>query len=190
MTGFTYIRAADLKPADPGQGAILDVRTRMEHAEKSLSLAHEHIPLDALDPVRFMSSRGLGIDAEVCILCRSGKRAAQAAEKFSAAGYSNVKVVEGGIAACENGGHDIKGYGPNNTSGCAVGRSFVSLERQVRIVAGVVTALGTLLGIFVHPLYSVIPLFVGGGLFFAGVTDRCGLALVLTKAPWNAVKKV
>lgn len=185
MTGFTYIRAADLKQADPGQGAILDVRTRMEHAGKSLSLAHEHIPLDELDPVRFMNSRGLGTDAEVCILCRSGKRATQAAEKFSAAGYSNVKVVEGGIAACENGGHDIKVYGPNN--GCAVGRSFVSLERQVRIVAGAVTALGALLGLFVHPLYSVIPLFVGGGLVFSGVTDRCGLALVLTKAPWNSL---
>jgi rhodanese-related sulfurtransferase len=190
MTVFTYIRAADLKPEDPGRGVILDVRTPMEHAEKRMGLAHEHVPLDELDPAQFMNSLGLGADAEICILCRSGKRAAQAAGKFTAAGYSNVKVVEGGITACENCGHDIKGHEPNNTSGCAIGKFPVSLERQVRIVAGAVTALGALLGLFVHPLYSIIPLFVGGGLVFAGVTDRCGMALILTKAPWNSVDKL
>lgn len=189
MTSFTYLRAADLKATDPGLRTILDVRTRMEHAEKSIALAHEHVPLDVLNPVEFMTGRGLGMNAEVCILCRSGKRAAQAAEKFIAAGYSNVKVVEGGIVACEGCGHEVKGHQANTGSGCAVGHSPISLERQVRIVAGVVTFAGALLGLLVHPLYSIIPLFVGGGLVFAGVTDRCGMALVLTKAPWNVVKK-
>ncbi len=189
MTSFTYLRAADLKATDPGLRTILDVRTRMEHAEKSIALAHEHVPLDELDPTQFMNSQGLGADAEVCILCRSGKRAAQAAEKFSAAGYSNVKVVEGGITACESSGHEIKGCQANTGSGCAVKKPPISLERQVRIVAGAVTALGALLGLFVHPLYSIIPFFVGGGLVFAGMTDRCGMALVLTKAPWNSIDK-
>lgn len=183
MAGFTYLPAGDLKSVNVGRGAILDVRTPMEHAEKRIGIPHEHVPLDELDPVRFMTGHGLGADAEVCILCRSGKRAAQAAEKFVAAGYRNVKVIEGGILACESAGHDMKGQVSNNGSGP------FSLERQVRIVAGAGAAIGALLGLFVHPLYSVIPLTIGSGLVFAGITDRCGLALLLTKAPWNAVKK-
>lgn len=189
MTGLTYLPAADLKSADVRRGAVLDVRTRMEHAEKRIGIAHEHVPLDELDPERFMNSHGLGSEAEVCILCRSGKRAAQAAEKFIAAGYANVKVVEGGIVAYEGCGHEVKGHQANLGSSCAAGRSPISLERQVRIVAGVVTFAGALLGLLVHPLYSIIPLFVGVGLVFAGVTDRCGMALVLTRAPWNVIKK-
>lgn len=184
MAAFTYIRAGDLKPADTGRGAVLDVRTRIEHAEKSIRFAHEHVPLDELDPAEFMKSRGLAADAEICLLCRSGKRAAQAAEKFIAAGYSNVKVVEGGIMACEACRHEVKGRQAHTGSG------HLSLERQVRIVAGAATALGALLGLFVHPIYSAIPLLIGSGLVFAGVTDRCGMALILAKAPWNNVKKV
>lgn len=189
MTGFTYIPAGELNPAKPGLRTILDVRTKMEHAEKSLSLAHEHVPLDELDPTQFMDRLGLGIDADVCILCRSGKRAAQAAEKFSAAGYRNVKVVEGGLTACQSYGHEIKDCHTNTAHGCNVKNAHLSLDRQVRIVAGMITAFGALLGLFVHPLYSLIPLLVGAGLVFAGVTDRCGMALILTKAPWNSVDK-
>jgi len=37
--------------------------------------------------------------------------------------------------------------------------------------------------------FALIPLFVGGGLVYAGVTNNCGMALVLTKAPWNKIKK-
>ena len=65
----------------------------------------------------------------------------------------------------------------------------ISLERQVRIAAGAIAALGALLGLMLNPLFSIIPLFVGGGLVFAGVTDRCGMALVLTKAPWNKINQ-
>ena len=30
--------------------------------------------------------------------------------------------------------------------------------------------------------------FVGAGLMFAGLTDSCGMAMVLAKMPWNQVK--
>ncbi len=48
-------------------------------------------------------------------------------------------------------------------------------------------AMGAALGLFINPLFAAIPLFVGCGLIFAGVTDRCGMALVLTKAPWHKI---
>ena len=30
--------------------------------------------------------------------------------------------------------------------------------------------------------------FVGAGLMFAGITDTCGMAMVLAKMPWNQIK--
>lgn len=185
MSRFTTIQARDLTNMDPNQGVILDVRTHMEHAEKHIGFGHAHIPLDELNPTDFMQRHGLDRDAAVYILCRSGKRAAQAAEKFVHDGYRNVNVVEGGIVACEDCGHAIKGHATGNAPKGQKTGAPISLERQVRIAAGLFAAIGAVLGLTVAPLFTLIPLFVGCGLVFAGVTDRCGMALVLTKAPWN-----
>lgn len=185
MNSFSTIRAQDLDHIDPNQGVILDVRTHIEHAEKHIDFGHAHVPLDDLKPTDFMMRHGLDRDADVYILCRSGKRATQAAEKFADEGYRNVKVIEGGIIACEDCGHDIKGHGAGASASSIKTKGPISLERQVRIAAGLFTAMGAALGLFVNPAFTIIPLFVGCGLIFAGVTDRCGMALVLTKAPWN-----
>lgn len=187
MTRFATVNARELDRMDPNQGVILDVRTRLEHAEKHIGFGHAHVPLDELNPADFMMRHGLDKDSAVYILCRSGKRAAQAAEKFVADGYRNVSVVEGGIIACEECGHDMKGHGAGAGAGAPKAKGPISLERQVRIAAGLFAAAGAALGLFVNPFFTVIPLFVGGGLIFAGVTDRCGMALVLTKAPWNKI---
>jgi rhodanese-related sulfurtransferase len=183
MTTYSTIRAQDLTSTDPQRGIILDVRTKMEHAEKCMSLQHVNVPLDELQPDTLMNAHGLNKDSSVYILCRSGKRAAMAAEKFAKAGYHNVSVVEGGIEACEGCGHPIEG---SALLGIKI-TGPISLERQVRIAAGLFTAIGAALGLFIDPLFSLIPLFVGSGLVFAGITDRCGMALILTKAPWNRI---
>ncbi|MGI8617500.1 MAG: YgaP family membrane protein [Gemmatimonadaceae bacterium] len=65
------------------------------------------------------------------------------------------------------------------------GKRRLSLERQVRIVAGALAATGGILGFTVHPAFALIPAGVGSGLVFAGVTDRCGMALVLSRLPYN-----
>ena len=61
----------------------------------------------------------------------------------------------------------------------------MSLERQVRIGAGSLVLLGVLLGWLVHPAFFGLSAFVGAGLVFAGVTDWCGMGLLLAKMPWN-----
>lgn len=189
MTSFATINAKELDHMDPNQGVILDVRTKMEHAEKHIGFGHAHVPLDELKPTDFMMRHGLDKDSDVYILCRSGKRAAQAAEKFATEGYRNVKVIEGGIIACEDCGHDIKGHAANANTLSTQAKGPMSLERQVRIAAGLFAATGAALGLFVNPTFTIIPLFVGCGLIFAGVADRCGMALVLTKAPWNKMNE-
>jgi rhodanese-related sulfurtransferase len=61
----------------------------------------------------------------------------------------------------------------------------ISLERQVRIAAGSLVLAGVLLGWFVHGGFFGLSAFVGAGLVFAGVTDWCGMGLLLAKLPWN-----
>ena len=65
------------------------------------------------------------------------------------------------------------------------GRKAVSLERQVRIAAGSLVAAGVGLGVFVHPALLGLAAFVGAGLVFSGVTDTCGMGVVLGRLPWN-----
>jgi len=65
------------------------------------------------------------------------------------------------------------------------GRKAVSLERQVRIAAGLLVLLGAILGWVVDPAFVGLSAFVGAGLVFAGITDTCGMGIVLARMPWN-----
>ena len=184
MSQLKTISPQKINDIDPNEGIILDVRTKMEHGEKRLVCGHTLLTLDELKPTDFMMRHGYDKDFGVYILCRSGKRATQAAEQFMTEGYNNVYVIEGGIMACEESGHAVEGHVTNDNSNSSV-KKPISLERQVRIAAGAFAAIGALLGLTVSSVFTVIPLFVGAGLVLAGVTDRCGMALVLTKALWN-----
>ena len=64
----------------------------------------------------------------------------------------------------------------------------ISLERQVRISAGALVVAGVGLGWFVLPVFYGLSAFVGAGLIFAGITDICGMCLLLAKLPWNKPK--
>lgn len=59
------------------------------------------------------------------------------------------------------------------------------LLRQVQIAVGLVSAVGAALALLVHPWFAGVPLILGCGLMFAGLTGQCGLALLLAKMPWN-----
>ena len=106
----------------------------------------------------------------------AGRGAAKACEKFVAAGFTNVVNVEGGVLAWEQAGLPV-----------VRGKKAMSLERQVRIAAGSLVVLGSALGFFVHPYFMAVPAFVGAGLVFAGVTDTCGMGMMLARMPWNQV---
>ena len=62
----------------------------------------------------------------------------------------------------------------------------MSLERQVRICAGALVVLGVALAWFTQiQAWTLLSGFIGAGLVFAGVTDTCGMAMMLAKMPWN-----
>jgi hypothetical protein len=55
-------------------------------------------------------------------------------------------------------------------------------------VAGLIVLISSVLALVVHPYFAGIAAFIGAGLTFAGVTDACGMALLLARMPWNQVK--
>jgi rhodanese-related sulfurtransferase len=177
------ISSAQFKLLKAQDVVIIDVRSKMEHEEKRLVKNHFHIPLDQLDPEKFLAEQKLDGQKTIYFLCRGGGRARQAAEKFLSSGHENVCVIEGGLTACESWGEGLEGYALNVCS--ATKSCRIPLERQVRIAAGLIVLVGSILALSTNILFALIPLFVGVGLIFAGITDHCGMALILTKAPWN-----
>ncbi len=155
---------------------LIDVRTPVEFQELHVEFAR-NVPLDRLDPAAIQAERNGNADQPLYVVCRSGSRGKQACEKFVAAGMTNVMNVEGGTLACEAAGLPV-----------VRGKKAISLERQVRIAAGSLVVIGSALGFFVHPYFIGLAAFVGAGLVFAGITDTCGMGMVLARMPWNQVK--
>ena len=157
------------------QVTLIDVRTPAEFGEVHVEFAH-NVPLDRLDARDVAALAG---DGPVYFVCKSGGRSAKACEKLMAAGRTNVVSVEGGTAACEAAGVPV-----------VRGRKVMSLERQVRIAAGALVAIGAGLAAFgPDPVWQRIGAglagFVGCGLVFAGITDTCGMAMLIARMPWN-----
>jgi rhodanese-related sulfurtransferase len=153
---------------------VLDVRTPAEYAEAHVPPAR-NVPLGQLQPKALYDGGQLPKGQPVYLLCRSGGRAAKAAEQFARDGFDQGVVVEGGTLAWVEAGLPV-------TRGIA---KVISLERQVRIAAGSLVLTGVLLSWLVHPGFIALPAFVGAGLVFAGITDWCGMGLLLAKMPWN-----
>ncbi len=152
---------------------VLDVRTPVEFRGLHLAFAR-NVPLDQLDPQAVMEARSGGQDEPLYIVCLSGSRGEKACEQFRRAGFPNVVNVEGGTTACEQAGLPM-----------TRGQATMSLERQVRIVAGSLVVSGVILGWLVHPACTGLSAFVGAGLVFAGITDSCGMGMILARMPWN-----
>jgi NADPH-dependent 2,4-dienoyl-CoA reductase/sulfur reductase-like enzyme/rhodanese-related sulfurtransferase len=155
-----------------GGALLLDVRSageyRSVHVEGAVNL-----PLERVNPDSVRAILG-GRDATVVLLCASGGRARAAAKRLIPAGLRAI-VVTGGTKACVSQGLPVRR---------ATGGS-IELERQVRIGAGLLVAAGVALGTWVHPGFYGLSGFVGCGLVFAGVTDFCGMGLLLARMPWN-----
>lgn len=154
---------------------LIDVRTPAEYREIHAETA-KLVPLDRLDPKSVFGNLGCSENEPLYVICKSGSRARQACERFLAAGITNVVSVEGGTLAWEQAGLPV-----------VRGRKTMPLERQVRIAAGLLVLIGGTLAIIYHPWWAGLSTFVGAGLVFAGLTDTCGMGLLLAKMPWNQV---
>jgi len=152
---------------------VLDVRTPAEFQEVRTLFA-KLTPLESLKPKLVAEELGLPISSAIYFFCKSGTRARLASEKFEREGFESVYVVEGGVDAWDAAGYPV-----------LRGHKVISLERQVRIAAGSLVLIGLILGFTVDIGFVGISGFVGAGLVFAGVTDTCGMGLLLARMPWN-----
>ena len=150
---------------------LLDVRTPGEYESAHIRGAY-NVPLDRL------GEHGAEIRAAVAepvvLVCQSGQRARKAEEALRAAGMPNLHVLDGGVNGWIASGRSV-----------VRGTSRLTMERQVRIAAGALAAIGGVLALVVNPLFALLPAFVGSGLVFAGVTNTCGMALLLARLPYN-----
>ncbi|MEY4485297.1 MAG: hypothetical protein RL693_2749 [Verrucomicrobiota bacterium] len=167
-----------LTPADlrsllaSGQCQLVDVREPVEYQEEHLPEA-KLLPLGELE----LKQHELNKSTPIVVMCRSGKRGQTAQTKLQQLGFSHVSNLEGGIMGWKKAGFPVK----------ASSRKMLPLMQQVQLVIGLGALTGVVLSLTVHPLLVLISGFFGAGLVFAGSTGWCGLAILLSKMPWNRV---
>jgi rhodanese-related sulfurtransferase len=155
--------------AATAQWHCLDVRSPSEFAAGHIA-SSTNIPLEQLD------SRLADLPAgrQLLLICGSGQRATVAYNLLSSRGLE-AHLLTGGVQAWSNAGLPL----------VRTTASQWALERQVRLTAGVLILASMLLGAFVSHLWFFLTASVGAGLTFSGLTDICGMAILLSRLPWN-----
>lgn len=159
----------------PLKQILIDVRTPAEfqqsHMPESISM-----PLDAVDVTQVRTLVAQREAEGVLLICQSGQRAQNAAKKLAGQIDMPVTVIEGGLNA-------IAKLNINLVRG--TGKNIISIERQTRIAAGTLMLVGIIGSLWLHPGFLWLSGVVGAGLVFAGVTNTCGMGLLLARMPWN-----
>jgi rhodanese-related sulfurtransferase len=147
----------------------IDVRSGTEYAAG-------HIPGAVNIPMEQIEARleDLRPCLPIVLVCQAGKRARMVAGLLEPC-RKDVAVLEGGTAAWIDAGNPIV----VNT------KSRWSLERQVRLAAGIFLLTALVLAATVNRYWLGLAAFVGLGLTFAGLTDVCLMAALLLRLPWN-----
>jgi len=150
---------------------LIDVRTPAEfgavHAKGAVN-----IPLDKLEPSALAHCNG----DPAFFICKSGIRARKAMEKLAQSGFSNMIEVEGGTDAW------VKAKLPVQK-----GQKALGLEQQVRLIVGGMALTGSGIVLAGQPMGLALVAMMGVGMVYAGITNTCGMAMVLAKMPWNQV---
>lgn len=177
MTTPTTESAASISPiqlmalrADDPSMRILDVRTPGEFHSAHIPGAY-NVPLDQMSEHRGELAR---LHHPIVLVCQSGARATTAMEQLQDAGKVDLRLLVGGMNAWQQAGGDM----------AVAAEQRWSLERQVRLVAGLIVLVSILVSLAV-PAARFVAGFVGAGLTFAAVTDTCAMGMLLAKLPYN-----
>jgi rhodanese-related sulfurtransferase len=147
---------------------MINVRTASEYAGGHIPCA-ANIPMDEFEARR----KDLRLEDGVVLVCKAGGRAQMVADWLGA--NPGVRVLEGGTEAWICQGLEV----------VESAKTRWSLERQVRLGAGVMVLSGTVLEVLGIHGAIWLAMFAGAGLTFAGATDICMMGILLAKMPWN-----
>jgi rhodanese-related sulfurtransferase len=148
---------------------LIDVRSGSEFASGHIPGA-VNIPMDQIE-ARLDDLRP---GVPIVLICQTGRRARMTADLLEPC-RRQISVLEGGTSAW------IQAGLPVVTSV----KTRWSLERQVRLGAGLLVLAGAALAFTVDANWLFLSAFVGLGLTFAGLTNICPMAEILAKMPWN-----
>jgi rhodanese-related sulfurtransferase len=175
MTVATVSRIREISPSelksqlDSGECVLVDVRDPSEHASERIPGARL-MPLAKFDPASLPAN-----GTRIVLHCKGGSRSAKAAQKLLEAGASEACHLVGGIMAWKRADLPVE----------RDSKAPIDVIRQVQITAGSLVLIGVVLGWFVSPWFFILSAFIGAGLVFAGVTSTCGMAMMLSRMPWN-----
>ena len=150
---------------------MIDVRTPSEFAGGHIPCA-TNIPMDQFEARKKDLRQAEG----VVLICKGGTRAQIVAGWMG--DQPKVQVLPGGTDAWIKSGLEV----------VTSARTRWSLERQVRLVAGLLVLVGTGLAASGVHWGIWLAMFIGAGLTFAGATDICGMGILLAKMPWNQAR--
>ena len=163
------VLVSQLRNRPSGVALLVDVRSGSEFASG-------HIPGAINIPMEEIEARldDLDVNLPIILICQSGKRARMSASLLEPC-QRQIAVLEGGTKAWIQAGLPV----------VASVRTRWSLERQVRLGAGLLVLAGVILALTANPRWVFLCGFVGLGLTFAGLTDICAMGIILGKMPWN-----
>lgn len=162
------ITVAELR-AQAANAQLIDVRSPSEFASGHIPGA-VNIPMDQIESR--LADLGAG---RIVLICQMGKRARITAHLLEPC-QRQIAVLEGGTNAWVEAGLSVV----TNV------KTRWSLERQVRLGAGLLVLSGAILALTVNAYWLFLCGFIGLGLSFAGLTDICPMAEILGRMPWNA----
>ena len=152
----------------------IDVRTPQEFETVHISGAR-NIPLPDLH--KYVDElKTLGPERPIMLVCRTQNRVRIAYEYLTNNGVTNCDILKGGITDWVAQGQPV-----------IKGQQRISLEGQVRAIAGSLIILGVSLGVTISSWFLIIPALVGIGLLHAGLTDSCLMGMLLSKLPMNRI---
>lgn len=151
---------------------LIDVRSPQEYAEGHIPGAM-NLPMDQAEA----RIDDLQRHDPVVLICQSGRRAGMTCELLKAH-HDDLIVLEGGTKAWIDASLPV----------VKTASTRLPLMRQVQIGAGTLILTGTILSLVVHPGWIGLAIFAGAGLFVAGTTGFCGMAILLEKMPWNRAR--
>ena len=163
------INVVELHDQLPGESQLIDVRSASEFGSGHIPGAI-NIPMDQIEARVDDLSRSV----PVVLICQTGKRARMTAGLLEPC-QRQIAVLEGGTSAWIQAGLPV----------VSIVKTRWSLERQVRLGAGLLVLTGAGLALTVNVNWLFLSAFAGLGLTFAGLTDICPMAEVLAKMPWN-----
>jgi rhodanese-related sulfurtransferase len=159
-----------------GNAVLIDVREPDEFKDSHIAYAIS-VPLSVLE--QGFAMLDIPADKTVLFQCLKGGRGQKACERIQ------------GLEACQNKIVNIKGgLDAWKAQGLPVialskAQSKLSLMRQVQIIVGFLVALCVALGFAGIKIAFIFAGVFGVALGIAGLTGWCGLAILLSKMPWN-----